>query len=354
MSDFHHRDRGRRLLEQAALAFQRSTGFEAKPAAPPIDGPYSQLDGMMHFDLGNGRAFSMPVEAKIRVDRFAMIPQLKSMRDSVGEQVLLVTDYLSPEMAEGLRDSGIPYVDTAGNVFLNRAEALLYVAGQREGSRASVASRGRSGSPKQLEVLHALFVRPELVNASYRAIASAARVAISTVNVAIDDFLARQLLVAGTDGKRQFGEWERVVDEWTSLYPIKLKSKLAVRRFSANNADWWQHVDIAKYGAVFSGEVAAAKLTRHLRPQRLMLYAPTTLPNDLIIEARLRADPQGEIEVFQAFWPPPNPPLQRIPADIAHPMLVYADLLDSRESRNLDIARTIREQYLGHRPQPSA
>jgi len=342
------------LLEDAALAFEQATGMRAVPEAPASSGPRLRLDGLMHFDLGHGRTFTMPVEVKSRIDRFATVARLKQTQEKLGEPLLLVTEHLSAEMAESLRDNRLSFLDTAGNVSLNRPEALLYIIGRRHPERRRAAMPRRTGSPKQLEVLFALITNPALVGAPYRAIASAAQVATSTVNVAIDDFLERQLLVVGANGERRFGEWDRVVEEWAYLYPIKLKPKLAARRYSADKADWWQSVDLSKYGAVFSAEVAAAKLTRHLRPQRVMLYAASPSPKALILQARLRADPQGDIEIVQSFWPAhPSGPTE-VPADVAHPVLVYADLLDSRESRNLDLARTIREDYLGDHPHAPA
>ncbi|QQX89120.1 hypothetical protein JJQ59_36750 (plasmid) [Cupriavidus necator] len=350
MQNPYHSELERLLLEDAALAFEQTTGMRAVSEGPVSSGPRSLLDGLMHFDLGHGRTFTMPVEVKSRIDRFATVARLKEAQEKLGEQLLLVTDYLSPEMAEALRDNQLSFLDTAGNVSLNRPEALLYIAGRRNRERKETALPRRTGSPKQLEVLYALITNPTLVSAPYRAIASVAQVAISTVNVAIDDFLERQLLIVGANGKRQFGDWDRIVEEWVSLYPIKLRPKLACRRYSADRSDWWQSSDISKHGAVFSAEVAAAKLTHHLRPQRVMLYAASTSPKQLILEARLRADPQGEIEIVQAFWPMLSPQPMGVPADVAHPILVYADLLDSRESRNVDLARKIKEDYLGHRP----
>lgn len=73
-------------------------------------------------------------------------------------------------------------------------------------------------------------------------------------------------------------------------------------------------------------------------------------PGELILEARLKADPQGEVEIVQRFWPAVATPAAAIPTGVAHPVLVYADLLDTGESRNVEAARQIREQYLAHRP----
>jgi hypothetical protein len=162
--------------------------------------------------------------------------------------------------------------------------------------------------------------------------------------MAIDDLLDRGLLVAGPEGERSFGDWDRVVEEWGAQYPARLRVKLPAKRYTTDNKSWWQTADLSKYNAAFSGEVAAAKLTRHLRPVRVMLYAPSVMPKEMILAERLRADPRGEIEIVQAFWHIAGDG----PADVATPALVYADLLDTGESRHLDMARAIRKDYLDH------
>lgn len=341
----HHSEQERLLQEAAAQAFARVTGMRAAPVGRKTRGTRAGADGEMQFDLGGGRRFTMPVEVKANIDRFATIAALKDAQEQRGEPMLLVTGQLSPKMAESLRDHQIAFLDTAGNVFLDRPEALLYVVGRRLPESQTVLRR-RTASPKQLQVLYALMTMPALVSASYRTIAAKAGVALSTVNMAIDDLLERGLLVAGPEGQRRFGDWERVVEEWGAQYPARLKAKLPAKRYTADNRDWWQTTNLGQYHAAFSGEVAAAKLTHHLRPVRVMLYAPSVMPKELILAERLRADPRGEIEIVQAFWHIEGDG----PTDVAAPALVYADLLDTGESRNLDMARAIRKDYLDHPP----
>jgi hypothetical protein len=57
----------------------------------------------------------------------------------------------------------------------------------------------------------------------------------------------------------------------------------------------------------------------------------------------LRADPEGELEVLDAFW--------GLPADPAYPdlvpsILIYADLVASVDPRNLEAAKLVKEQFI--------
>ena len=105
---------------------------------------------------------------------------------------------------------------------------------------------------------------------------------------------------------RQFLEARRVFDEWVTNYPIKLRPKLNPRRFRATDPDWWKHATLEKHAAYWGGEVAAAKLTHYLKPANCTMYVkPHTrqnMVNQLAAANRWRADPDGNIEVLDAFW----------------------------------------------------
>jgi hypothetical protein len=66
--------------------------------------------------------------------------------------------------------------------------------------------------------------------------------------------------------------------------------------------------------------------------------------NQLAAANRWRADPDGNIEVLDAFW---NLPEEDAHPDVVPPILAYADLAGTLDPRNLEVARMIRNQYIG-------
>jgi hypothetical protein len=60
---------------------------------------------------------------------------------------------------------------------------------------------------------------------------------------------------------------------------------------------------------------------------------------------RLAAD--GDTEILDAFW---NPELDRIEKPLAPPLLVYADLMMTGNTRNIETAKILHEQYLQTAP----
>ena len=65
--------------------------------------------------------------------------------------------------------------------------------------------------------------------------------------------------------------------------------------------------------------------------------------NRLVAALRLRARPAGNVEVLETFWNFEPDPGYR---DLVPPVLTYADLLASSDSRNVEAANLIYERYI--------
>jgi hypothetical protein len=63
----------------------------------------------------------------------------------------------------------------------------------------------------------------------------------------------------------------------------------------------------------------------------------------LVAALRLRANPAGNVEVLDAFWNFESDP--QFP-DVVPPVLAYADLLATRDGRNIETANMIYEQRI--------
>ncbi|HUW29278.1 MAG TPA: type IV toxin-antitoxin system AbiEi family antitoxin [Sulfuriferula sp.] len=72
--------------------------------------------------------------------------------------------------------------------------------------------------------------------------------------------------------------------------------------------------------------------------------------NNLILEQRLRPDVNGDIEVLEAFWDVGEEAAWQggYPNDTVPPLLAYADLMATTNSRNPETARMIYDRYLAN------
>jgi hypothetical protein len=194
-----------------------------------------------------------------------------------------------------------------------------------------------------------LLCRPELLNAPYREIVAAAGVALGTVAWAFFDLQGRNYVIGGKQTRnRRLLEPGRLIDEWVTTYPIKLRPKLNRQRFRAPDPNWWQKARLPN-GALWGGEVAANRLTGNLKPATCTIYIDPVTRREgvakLVGEHRLRADPEGEVEILDTFWNFPAEPEQ---PELVPPLLVYADLVTTLDPRNLEIAKRIREEKIEH------
>jgi hypothetical protein len=107
-----------------------------------------------------------------------------------------------------------------------------------------------------------------------------------------------------------------------------------LRRFRADT-ERLQQTDLLHQNADWGGEPAAEKLTRYLKPAQFTIYAREPIAK-LIAAGRMRADPNGTVEVLDAFRN--FEPDKELP-DVVPPILVYADLLATHDGRDVEAAR---------------
>jgi hypothetical protein len=339
------------LLEDALAALQNTTGIIGRTVATEPDlETGARTDAVIELAVGD-QLQRYAVEIK-RVDRFAAIGQIKQQLDNFGQLGLLIAPRITTEMADKCRELDVQFIDTNGNVFLHAPGLFVWVKGQRP--RANEAMTGatrvppRGGTPTALRIIFILLCRPELLNAPYREIKQAAGVALGAIGWIFLDLNARGFTIGGKNkGERRMLERQRLLEEWVTNYPIKLRPKLNPKRFHAPDPNWWRQTDITRYDAQWGGEVAAEKLTGHLRPDTVTIYMrPEDARKNLtkmVVENKLRADPVGKIEVLTAFWDFPGNATKH---DIVPPLLVYADLLATIDPRNHETARMIYEEKI--------
>lgn len=184
-----------------------------------------------------------------------------------------------------------------------------------------------------------------------REIAAAAGVAHGTADWVLRDLKKMGHLVElgrrpGARGRARTRRLERraaLIDLWTQAYPGRLRPGLAPRRFRATKPGWWRGVDFARYGLALGGEAAAERLTHHLKPESVTLYAAGGGERPVHQDHVLLQDPGGEVEILDAFWKFPAPAGLE---GIVPPLLVYADLLATGDDRCLEAAKLVHGRYL--------
>jgi len=334
-------------------ALRRTTGLIGRVAErEPVIAQGFRADARIEIET-NGQRHGYLVEIK-QVDRFITLAGIKNQFDLYNDRALLVAPRITTEIAEKCRKLDLQFVDTLGNAYLRGPGLFVLVKGQRpvEGENFQLEERqGKgAGTATHLRVFFALLCKPLLLNAPYRDITKTAGVALGAIGWVFFDLNTRGYMTGGKgQGDRVLLERQKLMQEWVTNYPLKLRPKLNPRRFRAAKTDWWKNADITRYGAQWGAEVAAEKLTGYLRPQALTIYLHKGHGQKdltrMVAEHKLRADVQGDIEILDAFWDFEGE--EPIPETVP-PLLVYADLIATLDPRNLEAAKLIHEQYLAN------
>lgn len=341
-------------LGPALKALNKATGVVARVIAlEPAAEHGRRVDAVIDIHVDE-QPHRYNVEAKTRIDRLTAVGHVKAQLDRHGGRGLLFAPYITPAIAKQCRELDLAFLDTAGNAYLRLPGLHLYITGEKpEGGVTQTIGTQGGGTATALRVVFALLCQPKLLDAPYREIVDIAGVALGAVGWVFFDLKTRGHITGGQKRHdRRFLAPTRLFEEWVTNYPIKLRPKLNPRRFTAENPDWWKTAKLDDLGAYWGGEVAANKLTQYLKPANCTLYIKPERTKDtlreLVAQHRMRADPDGNIEILDAFWNfPGNPGYPDYP-QIAPPIVAYADLVATLDPRNLEAAKLIREKYIDH------
>jgi hypothetical protein len=326
-----------RILHAAGVALQQTTGIDAKIHQAPT-GQGRGADTIVDF-LVQGRKHRFHAEVKT-VDRFATPASIQAQGKKWPEPPLLVAPFITREVAERCRQLHVPFIDTAGNVYLEGPGLFIYVVGQpRPGEPRE--GKFRALNPAGLQLAFALICRPALLQTAYREIAARAGVALGTVGPVLKDLETRGYVRFRKKLDRKLVDPQRMIEEWVTHYPVTLRPKLNPRLFQADE-ERLHKTDLAQQNAYWGGEPAAEKLTRYLKPAQFTIYAREPIAR-LVAAARMRADVNGNVELLDAFW---KFEADKDFPDVVPPILAYADLLATPDGRNAEAARMIYEQRI--------
>ncbi|MDO8549703.1 MAG: type IV toxin-antitoxin system AbiEi family antitoxin [Ignavibacteria bacterium] len=265
----------------------------------------------------------------------AVVHQIKEL--TKGGNELLITHYVTPQIAERLKGMNMQFLDTAGNAFINLPNLFLYIKGNKTKEDFVREKPVRAFQPAGLQLIYALICNPGLENKPYRMMAEKAMIANGAVTLVVKDLKKLGYLIdMGKQGRRIINKKE-LLNRWVNLYAELLRPKLLLGIYRTDNTDWWKQQDITNIKGLYGGETAAALLTKYLKPQNHTIYAEKNY-GKLLLQLKLKNDPHGNVEVLEKFWNF-NDVMEK--NNIVNPVLIYADLLATGDNRNIETAKLV-------------
>lgn len=329
------------LIRDALAALHESAGITAKllPRA-------GRADSSILLDIA-GTSMRYACEVKQNIDRFLTLEDLKA-RSVIDQSTVLVCPLLTHALAARCRELDIQFIDTAGNAYItNRAGIFISVSGHKH-EKALRETRDSTVTPAALRIAFGILAQPALLNAPYRDISMAVQVSTGAIAQAFATLETKGFIGTTPAGTRIIRSPDLLLSEWATGYMHRIRPKLKKFRFTSPNPDDMRRWAPEMRESAWGGEMAAEQITLHLNAASFTIYMDLDEPSslsDLVKEFRLRADPHGSIEVIQPFWNM-DEFAESFPTVPWH--LVYADLLGTKDSRNLQVAEQIFRKVVRH------
>jgi len=336
------------IMEKAINQFAVITGAGVKVLN------YNQLidninniraDAEIELRFGNQKTrFWVEIKNEIREQN---IPRILNQLIQNPVEWLLVCRYIPKPIKETLKNYGINYLETAGNCFIKKDGLFFYI-----NDKAVTAERQTEGGKlwKQtgLKFLFGILIKPELLNTNYRQIARETKVALGNIGPFIEELKQEGFLKEGTKNNNLYlfiENKEQLQRKWIELFNAVLKPKLKQGRFrfmDNNILQNWKAIPNNHF--YWGGEPAGALLTGFLRPEIFTIYTKEN-KMEIMKELSLVPDKNGNVEIMNIFWETPMLDFLNGENKIVPPLLAYAELITSLDSRNRETAERIKGKY---------
>lgn len=270
------------------------------------------------------------------------------------ERPLLVTRGLSNLVIEQLLKENVEFIDVDGNIYLNSLGIYVLVRNQVFKEAASKSLEITAGG---LQVIYALLSQPRLFTKEHdfdQEIAALSGVTSKTVKNTLKK-LQDLDYITYRQGRYAIVDYLRLLERWELGYFEKLRAKLLLGTFKPIGKDGFSEVrdkieeGAKKYNYLIGGELAAAVMTEYLRPIGATLHLINNSDSRRIaVELKIKPDPEGEIVFLQHFGHIEHQKnnLSKFQPSLANPLLVHAELVQTRNNRLKEISQLIYDQYI--------
>ncbi|APE03119.1 hypothetical protein BM526_15435 [Alteromonas mediterranea] len=339
------------LLAEAARLLAANTKLNVTYTHPNIEAA-PMTDGQLTIIHGDQK-YTWFVEAKERLTRHRLHKLQPEKTVLSDKKALIVTTYINENIAELCRELQFDFLDLADNAYLNTPPFYIDIRGKKPPQEHQIQRArkltGKAFQPKGMKLVMMLLLKPELVNQPMRVLAQQAEIALGTVKQVLDDL--KQLTFIIGKGKKGFvlNEKDLLLTRWLDAYPHNMEAKLEQKLYVPQNIEQLRNAPVDKYGALWGEEVAADAYTHYLTPKTYQIYADAEAHRALLKTFRLRRlrAEERDVNILKIVEPPVGIEKIRgeLPSYVA-PLLVYAELLNSDDPRNLETAKRIYIDYL--------
>ncbi|MES2456301.1 MAG: type IV toxin-antitoxin system AbiEi family antitoxin [Bacteroidota bacterium] len=286
---------------------------------------------------------------------YGMLSFLKTMqiamRSNNQRKVLVLAPIVYPKIALELIEQDINFLDIAGNIYLNEGDIYVLRSGTKPKANKPEKSKSRLFSEAGLKMLFGVLNNPEFINLTYRDMAAAVNISAASISIIMSEMRQSNYLHEGQNKRKIINSKKELLSRWVQAYKEQLKPKILIGYYTSKSLELlrnFKKIDVTEINVQWSGEAAANLYTNYLSPGKLSLFVTGENKKWMSALKLIRSDAKGEIEVLKFFWDKNHPIFaSNIKLPHAVPLiLAYAELITSNDSRNIDTAQRIFDEYI--------
>jgi len=309
------------------------------------------IDGRLRIRTPKG-TFNFLVEHKSSyLDRSvlnALIAQAKHQTEAYQRPIILFARYVPRPSADRLVASGINFLDRVGNIHLTLGSNYSNtVLGNKE---SQVSRESASSGASRIQLLFTFAADPKAGESTVRQLAEASGLSKSSVARLREELVEDQVLKKNPRGYEVRNK-EELRQILLAGYERTLRPKLFINRFRAAESTPEQLLSrlkdaLAAPAAKWSltGAAAAYRLHHYYKAPDIPLFFDTAT-DETLRKLRLLPDRDGPITLLRAFGQLPF--WKEISGlTVAHPWLIYVELMHSPDSRAHEAAEQLRAEFI--------
>jgi hypothetical protein len=339
-------------IRRLRLLLGRGTSLSRLKRKPTLDG----VDAFHRLVVAGQSALDLCVAVKptLRPSMLASIEaEAARWRDQSGcPCVLLVSTHVSEALSQRLRERGLWFVDSVGNAFVEvPGSTLIYSVGHRP--LRTRASKAHWMTEQGARVLYELLACGPWIEATYRDVSESTGVSLGMISKLVSEWIGDGLLRRHGRGTYEIVNGPRWMEMWIGAFAAKLQPRILLGRYKTGTRTSFQLMltsareEMPLDRMTVGGEYAADLLTDEVRSTSMRLYLPEEDRGRIQRILQLSPSPEGNVELCEAFAGDIGVPQGEGEIRVAHPLLVYAELLASNNPSLGEVALRLKRKRLG-------
>ncbi|MDD7886002.1 type IV toxin-antitoxin system AbiEi family antitoxin [Flavivirga sp. 57AJ16] len=262
--------------------------------------------------------------------------------------LLIASKYITPKSKNILKEKKINYIDSFGNAYINLEHLKIYV--EQGNAKPYYSDYSNLLTQTSGQIIFQLLKNPEQINETQRYLSLASKVSLGSVSKCITALIDEGFVVKwNNEQKYQLVRRDELLDKWITILNQKILPANKIGKYSfskQNNANW--KAQFLNTEALWAGEPAAALITNYLNPEAFTLFTEKK-KSEILTVLKLIPDSKGDITLYQPFWID-SFPMERVAninhKNVVHPLIIYAQLIYSNNTRNIEAAQLIYNEYI--------